>query len=361
MVFIHSSDELYGADRVLLDMLSALSDSWRSRTEVWLPTDLPHPETSLCIEVEALGVRTRHLELPVLRRAYLTPGGLARLAWKSVQLTRQLRRQQPGVVYCTTSAGFLAAPVARLAGARTVGHVQELWSRRDRLLLQLPARFCAQLVAISEPVRDQLPASLVERTTVVHNATREPDRHVPLDDRSGPLRFVVASRWNSWKGHRTLMEAWDRSGCPGVLTVLGGPPASGEAIDVPALANAITGSGSVEIVGEVGDASPYLERADVVVVPSDSPEPFGLVAIEAFARGRPVIGSDAGGLADIITDGWDGWLFPPQDVAGLAAVLRSVDRAMVTTAAANARGTYLSRYTTQRFTQDWTAALGLQR
>jgi len=113
------------------------------------------------------------------------------------------------------------------------------------------------------------------------------------------------------------------------------------------------------ILGEVADAGARLEEADVVVMPSDSPEPFGLVAIEAFARGRPVIGSGAGGLLDIVTDGVDGWLYPPGDAAALAELLAGLTRAQVTRAGRAARATYESRFTTQRYAADWLAAVEL--
>ena len=96
-----------------------------------------------------------------------------------------------------------------------------------------------------------------------------------------------------------------------------------------------------------------------MVVPSDQPEPFGLVAIEAFARGRPVVASDAGGLADIVTDGVDGWLFPPRDVAALTEVLRGLSRERVAVAGARARETYERRFTQARYAAAWSAAVGL--
>ena len=57
----------------------------------------------------------------------------------------------------------------------------------------------------------------------------------------------------------------------------------------------------------------------VAVVPSRWPEPFGLVAIEAMATGRPVVASSVGGLPDIVLDGVTGILVPPGDVGALRA------------------------------------------
>ena len=42
LLFVHSSDELYGADRVLGYILNSLTDSERRTARVWLPSDLEH-------------------------------------------------------------------------------------------------------------------------------------------------------------------------------------------------------------------------------------------------------------------------------------------------------------------------------
>lgn len=355
ILFIHPSDENYGADRVLLDILDSLPDTIRrERVCVWLPNDLPHGPNPLCRELGARGVSVEHLPLPILRRAYRTPRGLAGLSVHLVQLRRRIRRLAPDVVYCTTSAAFLAAPAARAARVPVVlGHVQELWADGDVRPLEILGRACHGLIAISDPVRAALPARLRERTEVVLNATAEPPRVVSLTEHEGPLRFLVASRWNAWKGHRTLLAAWDQVDTGSELVVLGGPPASGESVDVPLLVSRLRHPDSVRLVGEVPDIGAQIEAADVMVVPSDSPEPFGLVAIEALARGRPVIGSRGGGLADIITDGHDGWLYPLGDAERLADLLGGLTREDVAVAGKAARDTYEERYTHARFAESW--------
>jgi glycosyltransferase involved in cell wall biosynthesis len=61
-------------------------------------------------------------------------------------------------------------------------------------------------------------------------------------------------------------------------------------------------------------------RAAIVVMPSHS-EGQGVVAIEAMAHGRPVVGSRVGGLAELIVDGETGILVPPRDATALRAAL----------------------------------------
>jgi glycosyltransferase involved in cell wall biosynthesis len=60
----------------------------------------------------------------------------------------------------------------------------------------------------------------------------------------------------------------------------------------------------------------YLE-ADICVVPSIWPEPFGIVALEGMAAGKPVIATDVGGLRTIVRDRETGYLVPPLDAKSL--------------------------------------------
>lgn len=78
-------------------------------------------------------------------------------------------------------------------------------------------------------------------------------------------------------------------------------------------------SSHVDFVGwQAGHALAALyQRADVIVMPSRY-EPFGIVALEAMACGRPVVASSVGGLAEIVTDSETGFLVPPGDDLRLA-------------------------------------------
>lgn len=63
------------------------------------------------------------------------------------------------------------------------------------------------------------------------------------------------------------------------------------------------------------------QHADIVVVPSTWDEPFGLVALEAMATGRPVCASKVGGLESTVRAGETGLHFEREDAQALAAVL----------------------------------------
>jgi glycosyltransferase involved in cell wall biosynthesis len=82
--------------------------------------------------------------------------------------------------------------------------------------------------------------------------------------------------------------------------------------------------GNVRLVGqyESGELSKLMERIDWVVVPSITYETGPLTLLEAFQRGRPVICSDFGGMAEKVTDEVNGLHFRRGNAHSLAAAMR---------------------------------------
>jgi len=82
----------------------------------------------------------------------------------------------------------------------------------------------------------------------------------------------------------------------------------------------------VEYVGELTEATKgdFVGRAAALLFPIDWPEPFGLVMIEAFACGTPVIAWRCGSVPEVVKDGVTG--FVVNDVRQAVAAARSVHR-----------------------------------
>ena len=78
--------------------------------------------------------------------------------------------------------------------------------------------------------------------------------------------------------------------------------------------------GAVRFLGHVVPVQRAIEGASIVVVPSLG-EGFGMVALEAMERARPVIAAAIGGLGDIVRHGETGLLVPPAEVEPLRAAI----------------------------------------
>lgn len=100
----------------------------------------------------------------------------------------------------------------------------------------------------------------------------------------------------------------------------------------------------------------YYSAADVFVT-TPWYEPFGITPIEAMACGRPVVGSDTGGIKYTVVDGKTGYLVPPKDADALAARLailahdRSLGMRMGRAGTARARGLFTWRAVGQELNQ----------
>ena len=84
-----------------------------------------------------------------------------------------------------------------------------------------------------------------------------------------------------------------------------------------ALAHELGIADSVRFLGYVARSRSAIERSAVVVVPSMG-EGFGMVALEAMERARPVIAAEIGGLGELVRDGETGLLVPPGEAEPLA-------------------------------------------
>lgn len=358
ILFIHSSNELYGSDRILLQVLSTLPSHMRCRSIVWIPDD--SSESGLTERLTAAGISWRILPLPVLRRHYFSPGGVFGLLRNALFAWLAIIRLRPSIVYCTTSASLGSAPLARAAGVRNVlVHVQEVWSKPEIKILSFLARFTVMRVCISRSTRDAMPRHLRRKSRVILNAVPDVKRDVySAAENTGPLKFLMASRWTRSKGYETLLRAWVDGPPPGELHILGGMPSNGAGINVRHLLKDFGSPDTVKIFGEVDNVDDYLAAADFLIFPSDSPEGFGLLAVEAFRNARSVIASRSGGLMEVVVDGENGLTFLPEDSSQLRAILSSCTRSEAARLGDTARRGYLKRYSSDRYAADFTALWG---
>jgi glycosyltransferase involved in cell wall biosynthesis len=104
-------------------------------------------------------------------------------------------------------------------------------------------------------------------------------------------------------------------------------------------------------LGRVSDEQrlELLNACDCLVLPSTG-ESFGIVYLEAWSVGKPVIGCQTRAVATVIQEGEDGWLVPPGDPVALAeALARWIDAPhLARQMGERGRAKVLSRYTTAR-------------
>ncbi len=80
---------------------------------------------------------------------------------------------------------------------------------------------------------------------------------------------------------------------------------------------------AIEVVGPVfgEQKDELLASSDLLLLPSVWPEPFGIVILEAYSYGKPVIVSDEGGMPELVREGRTGWVVPSGDSGALAEAI----------------------------------------
>lgn len=138
-----------------------------------------------------------------------------------------------------------------------------------------------------------------------------------------PGRDVLfLGRLSKEKGVDHLLDAWKLASAThaGVRLMVAGDGPEREALERKVVAEGIPG---VEFLGFLAKERQdgIWRRAAFSVVPSVWEEPLGVVALEAWERGRPIVVSDVGGLADIVDEGVDGLKVPMRDAVAWARAL----------------------------------------
>ena len=343
VLFAHASAELYGADRILLELAAGLK-ALGHPLQVVLPSPGP-----LHAELALLAVPTLQKNLGVLRRRYFTPLGLLNRVcrlWRAVFFMRGLIRQhQLQVVHSNTTAVLAGVLAARLCGVPHVWHVHEITTRPRwfaRGMALCVGLLTQRAVFVSAATRDHM-CALSERVrskaVVIHNgidggrATAGVPGVVRAECGWSAQQVVVGmlGRINWWKGQGALLDAVALLAPqhPALRLLMVGGVYDGEEGLRDTLLARIQEHGlghSVVVQDFRPDIGNVLADIDIFVLPSTEPDPFPTVVLEAMAAGKPIVAFRHGGVCEMVADGHSGLLCTPGSAAELAAAIERLLR-----------------------------------
>jgi len=135
--------------------------------------------------------------------------------------------------------------------------------------------------------------------------------------RFGHKQLIIVGRLEEFKGHKYLIQAMPAvvERFPGCRLLIIGHGSRKAALELQAESLGV--KENVMFLGFQHDPYSYVYASDIVIVPSLY-EPFGLVYIEAFAMGKPVIAFNTPAGNEIIKDDHDGLLVEARDTTSLA-------------------------------------------
>jgi glycosyltransferase involved in cell wall biosynthesis len=181
-----------------------------------------------------------------------------------------------------------------------------------------------KVIAVSQAVKKAITVFPPEKIAVVYNGIDiEKFAAAPAGKLRKELGLAATTkivgmvgRVNASKGHLTFIQSIPEiiAQNPDTVFIVAG---GGDTEELKKI------NSDVYFLGERGDIPEIMKDLDVFVMASHN-EPFGLVTVEAMASGTPVVAANSGGTAEIIADGANGLLFPPEDPARLAQAVIKV-------------------------------------
>ncbi|MEZ4387339.1 MAG: glycosyltransferase family 4 protein [Candidatus Krumholzibacteriia bacterium] len=316
MALLSSQRAYYGGEVHLHDLAVGLAARGHD------VTCLVRPDSALADRLAADRLDVRALPLG----HWYEPSAISTLRNEVRQLAPDILHTHSPRDYYHGSAATVGLPVCNVATRHQLRPIAA--SRLKRPFLD---RFGA-MIAVSEAVREGLLASGLpaSQVVVVPNGVRPPDtaeppgalrRELGLVAGEGPVVGFVGRLCPS-KGVDTLLWAVSllRNRWPELLLVLVGddPRQGAYRQQLTTLARQLGVRAS--FCGYRPGAARLLAAFDLLAVPSLA-EPFGLVTLEALARGVPVVATAAGGSLEIVRDGVEGLLVPPGDPEAFAQAL----------------------------------------
>ena len=329
ILFVHQGYELYGSDRTLLQSVQAAVCRWpEARITVLLPSDGP-----LRMALLAIVDDVRIADLSVLRKSNFRSlnlpnvGGFLR---NLLAARRMIRAYEVTYINTVLILDYMLADSTLRRPC--IVHVHEIPGGLAAAFLSVLLLLSHALVIFnSSATRRSFMLPFWQRREVVWNGVAQPPE-MPSAVSHSKLHLLLIGRFNSWKGQGLLLRAVAQLSplLRARLSVrLVGGVFGDQAHFRDELVRTITALGLseiVEILPFTPDPYPQYTWADVIVVPSTKPEPFGLVAIEAMAAGRSVIAANHGGLSEIVVGGVTGSFVVPGSVTSLAAAIaRSIE------------------------------------
>ena len=343
ILYVNHTGNVSGGEKSLLEVLKGVSAR--------MPVSVACPDGPLADALAPLDV-TRHrigqTDGSLKLHPRHTSEALVRMSSAALAVRSIARRESVDIVHANSiRAGLIVTLARRAGGPPTVVHL------RDRLPASKAARMTLRAIGKADELiaNSRYTAAALDEAGVDHNArilgnpvdlerfdrarSDRPQARRALGVGEHDFAATVLAQITPWKGQDDAIAAIARvhRAHPGAkLLIVGSAKFVSKATRYDnraylAILHAQVAElglqDAVRFAGETDDVVSVLAASDALLVPSWE-EPFGRSVVEAMAMGVPVIATEVGGPAEVITDGVDGLLREPRNPDAWATAIRTL-------------------------------------
>lgn len=336
ILFLHAGAEMYGADKVLLDLLKNL-DKKTFKPYVILPTD--------GVLVDALKKEKIEVEIipyPIMRRKYFNFSGVFKYFVDYIKYSRIIveksKKRNIDLVHVNTAATMEGCYVSRFLKIPLLWSIHEIIINPKiifKVTSKIISKFSYKTITDSNAVKNHLLSSNYfedNKIDVIYNGVDSErfkpqlnydylyeEFNIPRDS----LVIGMTGRINSWKGQEDFLDAANlvMEEEKDVYTVLIGSSFEGEEWREDLVREKINSSvfkDRIIMKGYRSDSESFYNLFDVFVLPSTSPDPLPTVVLESMASGKPIVAYNHGGVCEMVKNNYNGLLAEVGDYNDLA-------------------------------------------
>jgi glycosyltransferase involved in cell wall biosynthesis len=340
ILLLHSSSDIYGASKIFLQTVQLLKKSGHY-TIVALSNEGP-----LSIELEKAGVEVQIINLAILRRKYFNVAGIFNRYKKwgvAVQaLSELIEQHQIDTVYSNTAAVIVGGYIAKKKNLQHIWHLHEIIQKPlflHKFLASRLRKWADKIIVVSKAVEADwkdpitgpkmfqvynglpliatsniLPNLVASEISNYHQINGNPNLRAQLNIPSDAILIGMAARIHFWKGQnyfidiaRALLlrakQLSTNSATVPLYFIIAGDPFPGYEHLQTEMENAIKEyqlSDRVFYVGLVKDMDSFYRAINVLVLPSQQPDPLPTVVLEAMQYGLPVVATAQGGALEMV-------------------------------------------------------------
>lgn len=333
ILFLHSSSDLYGADRSLIRTINSVAKENEIRVIVCLPYEGP-----LVDYLRKDGHKVIVMGLGVLRRKYFSFFGVFQFAFSFssalVRLYVIAKHNKVNLIHTNTSAVIVGGIISKVLGIPHLWHVREIIVKPiflRKVISIFLAKFSTKVIGVSNSTIDNLliDSPAIKNKAVVINNGIELNKYSKGDgiairkNLSIPKDSIVVgmvARVSHWKGQDLFLKIAQEilPNFTNIYFISLGSPFKGqeELMEKFSLeARKLPDNHRFKIVPFSEQVSDYLESFDIFILPSTLPDPFPTTCLEAMVTSKAIIVNGHGGAVDMIDHKNCGYVVsPPNNV-----------------------------------------------
>ena len=335
ILLLHSSSDLYGASKIFLQTAQVLKAQGHT-CHVVVSANGP-----LVDKLKQDNIPVTVINLGIIRRKYFTPLGILNRVSKWSKANDLLNKyiQQNGIelVYANTTAVLLGAYIAHKNKIKHVWHVHEIIEKPKFLFFAIQwimKRYTSIIICVSKAVQNHWSKnapSLLSKMQVIYNgigpveksteATFRTQYQIPED----AIVIGMAGRVHYWKGQQYFLQIADQllkystesNQAKPLYFIITGDAFPGYEYLVAEMQDFIKKNnlgGRIFYTGFEDKMDKFYSSIDLLILPSQLPDPLPTVVLEAMQYGIPVAATAQGGALEMIAENETGIFIPINNI-----------------------------------------------